>query len=203
MTPRSYFGIHICSVGTPKASLLQALSSVTTTQFRPSYCFPGRASMLRSSFWLVFLASVSLLHVLLPMATRLNFPKHASNVIIFLEKPRMVSLTLQDNLCGAFKYLMVWSQLSFPTASLSLAFPLRHPTHFYSLNTLLVFPHPHICVRLSQCSECSLLTFVPRENYSSQFKAHFKCHHLLSEPTNLPRQMYTYISTRGLLGTPC
>lgn len=164
MTPKSYFGIHICLVGTPKASRFQALFSVTTTQFRPSHRFPGRASMLCYSFWLVCLASVSPLHVLLPMATRLAFPKHVSNVI-FPEKCKMVFPTLQDNLCRAFKCFMVWSQLSFPTLSLSLVFLLKRPTHFYS-NTLLVFPHPHICVRLSQCSECSLLTFVHLENYS-------------------------------------
>lgn len=64
--PKSYSGIHICSVGTPRASLLQALFSITATQFRPSHHVPGRASMLCYSFWLVFLASVSPLHVLLP-----------------------------------------------------------------------------------------------------------------------------------------
>lgn len=131
---QSHFGSHIHSMYIPKASAPGPLLCRCCLGQAFRLC-PGRAP--HYPFWLVA-ASISTLHLLLPMATRLNFPKHISNDI-FPEKPKMVLLTLQDNLHTAFKYFMVWPQLSFSTLSLSVAFLPTYPTS----QPYLLFPLIH------------------------------------------------------------
>lgn len=126
---QSHCGSHIHLMCTSNASL--RLSRLSSLSLLPSSGLFTSAleEPPHYSFWLVS-ASVSRLHSLLPMATR-HFPKHLSNDI-FPEKPKMVLPSLQDNLCTAFKYFMVWPQLCLPLyLYLSPFFPSTlHPSAF-------------------------------------------------------------------------
>lgn len=166
---QSHCRSHIHLMCTPNTSL--RLSRLSSLSLLPSSGLFTSAleEPPHYSFWLVS-ASVSCLHSLLPMATRL-FPKHLPNDV-FPEKPKMVLPSLQDNLRTAFKYFMVWPQLCLPTLSLSLIFLPKHPTSqciCYSPNVLLVFSYLCICVSLSPYSECSLLLFVHLKAWKLQF----------------------------------
>ena len=126
------------------------------------------------SFWLIFFCLSP------PFSPTMATHKHTSNVTIFPEKLKIGSLhyrIIQESQPNA-----LWSGPNFLFQPVSVScLPSQAPytpTNFYLPNTLLIFSPPCKRVRLSQCSECSHLTFVHLENYDSWFKTHFKCHHL-------------------------